>query len=157
MSVFPPAVPVYAMSEPSGEKEGSVSTPGVAVSRRAEPPVRPTTHRSPAYSKAMRSLDTVGWRRRRVPWALSVVAQPNAAATMARCLVDIRLLVESETVILSFAQDDKGVRQAGELVDVGVQIVDSTRAKLPPRMPVISASVYLRRIRPSVRSYIRFG
>src|SRR5689334_14834872 len=91
------------MSDPSGEKDGSVSTPGVAVSRRAEPPLRPTTHRSPAYSKATRSLLTAGWRSRRVPWAWSAVAQPNAAAARVRCLGIIRLPVES--VILSEARD----------------------------------------------------
>src|SRR5205085_7120226 len=80
------------MSDPSGEKCGSVSTPGVAVRRRAEPPLRPTTHRSPAYSKATRSLLTAGWRRRRVPWALRVAAQPNAAAMIARCLVNMKPL-----------------------------------------------------------------
>jgi hypothetical protein len=66
-SVLPPTVLVKAMSDPSGEKYGSLSTPGVAVRRRADPPVRPTTQRSPAYSKATRSLLTAGCRRRRVP------------------------------------------------------------------------------------------
>src|SRR5690242_2077442 len=71
------------MSDPSGEKRGSVSTPGVAVSRRAEPPLRPTTQRSPAYSNAMRSLLTAGCRRRRVPWALPVPATPARANVIA--------------------------------------------------------------------------
>jgi hypothetical protein len=39
----------------------------------------------------------------------------------------------------------------------GVQLLASTRRKLPPRMPLISSSVYPRRIRPSVRSNMRRG
>src|SRR5439155_5939488 len=61
------------MRVPSGEKYGSVSASGVAVSRRAAPPARGTTQRSPAYSKATRSLLTVGRRRRRVPSAATDV------------------------------------------------------------------------------------
>ena len=40
---------------------------GVEVSRRAAPPLRGATQRSPAYSNAMESRLSVGWRRRRVP------------------------------------------------------------------------------------------
>src|SRR5688572_20382136 len=68
-SVLPPTVAVNAILEPSGEKYGSVSTVGVAVRRRAWPPARLTAQRSPAYWNAMSSRLTVGWRRRRVPWA----------------------------------------------------------------------------------------
>src|SRR5919198_3622415 len=100
------------MGDPSGEKRGSVSTPGVAVSRRAEPPFRPTTHRSPAYSKAMSSLLTAGWRRSLVPCALRVVAQATAASIV-RCLVDMKLPVL--------------VRAQAGGVGIGTQTVLSTR------------------------------
>src|SRR5947209_5377661 len=52
MSVLPATVAVNAICEPSGEKYGSISTPCVEVNRRACPPLRPTTQRSPADSKA---------------------------------------------------------------------------------------------------------
>jgi len=53
-------VAVKAIWVPSGEKYGSVSTPGVEVRRRACPPLRETIHKSPAYSKATESRLTVG-------------------------------------------------------------------------------------------------
>src|SRR6185503_11618707 len=83
-SVLPPTVAVNAILEPSGEKYGSVSTVGVAVSRRACPPVRATAHRSPAYSNATSSRLTVGWRRRRVPCADAAPAAPNQATVASR-------------------------------------------------------------------------
>src|SRR5215213_7329100 len=83
-SVLPPTVAVNAILDPSGEKYGSVSTVGVAVSRRAWPPARATDHRSPAYSNATSSRLTVGWRRRRVPCADAAPAAPNQAAVVSR-------------------------------------------------------------------------
>src|SRR5205807_9803939 len=68
-SVFPAMVAVKAIFDPSGEKYGSISAPWVEVSRRAGPPLRGTTHKSPAYSKATESRLTVGWRKSRVPCA----------------------------------------------------------------------------------------
>src|SRR5438132_1007248 len=62
-------VAVKAICDPSGEKYGSISAPWVDVSRRAGPPLRETTHKSPAYSKATESRLTVGWRKSRVPCA----------------------------------------------------------------------------------------
>src|SRR5579859_1539153 len=70
-SVLPPIVALYAIWDPSGEKYGSVSSDGVEVNRRASPPARGTTHRSPPYSNATMSWLTVGWRSRRVPWAVA--------------------------------------------------------------------------------------
>src|SRR5215467_3804313 len=64
-------VAVKAICEPSGEKYGSISSDGVDVKRRAVPPLRDTTHKSPAYSKAIESRLTVGWRSNRVPCALA--------------------------------------------------------------------------------------
>jgi len=46
-------VAVNAIFDPSGENCGSLSTVGVAVSRRAAPPERGTIQRSPAYSNAI--------------------------------------------------------------------------------------------------------
>src|SRR5262249_33888425 len=81
-SMLPPTVAVNATLEPSGEKYGSVSTVGVAVRRRAWPPVRATAHRSPAYSKATRSLLTVGWRSSRVPCVWTALPTPNVSRAM---------------------------------------------------------------------------
>jgi hypothetical protein len=71
--VLPEIVAEYAMYAPSGEKYGSVSSDGVLVSRRALPPARGTTQRSPPYSKATLSWLTVGLRKSLVPCAMSDV------------------------------------------------------------------------------------
>src|SRR5512142_3011432 len=68
------------MSDPSGEKRGSVSTSGVAVRRRACPPARPTTQRSPPYSNATASRLTAGWRSSLVPWACALAAHTSPRA-----------------------------------------------------------------------------
>src|SRR5207237_3685756 len=97
------------MSDPSGENDGSVSTPGVAVRRRAEPPFRPTTHRSPAYSKATRSLLTAGWRRRRVLCAETALAAPMSAAASAN-----EVLESMVTVLRNDCFNRRGRRDAEE-------------------------------------------
>src|SRR5437762_191117 len=83
------------MIEPSGENRGSVSTSGVDVRRLAAPPLRPVTHRSPAYWKAIASRLIAGCRRRRVPWAPAVPAATNPAMieslTIERGMTDLRV------------------------------------------------------------------
>src|SRR6185503_4763631 len=77
MSVLPPIVAVKAICEPSGEKYGSISTEGVEVSRRAVPPLRDTSHKSPAYSNATESRLTAGCRNNRVPCAAAWIEADN--------------------------------------------------------------------------------
>ena len=80
--MLPPTVAVNAILEPSGEKYGSVSTVGVAVRRRACPPLRETVQRSPPYANATRSLLTVGCRSIRVPCPDATVLTPNVRMAM---------------------------------------------------------------------------
>ena len=68
---FRATVAVNAICDPSGENRGSVSTKGVAVNRRAWPPLRGTAQRSLAYAKATRSRLTVGRRSSRVSSAVA--------------------------------------------------------------------------------------
>src|SRR5205823_4258764 len=104
------------MSDPSGEKRGSVSTPGVAVSRRAEPPFRPTTQRSPAYSKATRSLLTAGWRSSRVPWPSTAAERPAVKSSVVSSLVNMKLFVSKERGGGGLGPTDEGYTDATDLL-----------------------------------------
>src|SRR4030095_12437614 len=103
-SVFPATVAVKAILEPSGENCGSVSTPGVAVRRRAWPPLRETTHISLAYSNATRSRLTAGCRRSLVPWA-AAAAEHNRTAIKAsiNCRSKFIIITVGYCLLLSVA------------------------------------------------------
>src|SRR5438128_7437922 len=65
-SVLPSYWALKAISEPSGENAGFVSTPESLVNRRTFLPLRSATHKSPAYTNAMLLLLIAGWLSSRV-------------------------------------------------------------------------------------------
>ena len=67
-------MPVNAISDPSGEKRGDVSTPACDVSRCTREPSGLAVQRSFAYEKAMRFADTAGSLSMRVSLTSMAVA-----------------------------------------------------------------------------------
>ena len=98
--MFPATVEVNAICEPSGEKYGSISAPGVDVSLLADPPPRGTIHRSPAYSNAIESWLTVGGPHHTV---LTQAVGADTVADFAHMLHTELLLIDESTTTSGFA------------------------------------------------------